>query len=120
MLTAWFHLNTKDFSAKQYVYTEFPHHNVYNSNKRQWKTCQRHHKIVSHMYSVNPKDEKRFFLRLLLLHVPGATNYDELKTVDGITMTTYKEACKARNLLEDDNAWHQALEEAALLKMPHQ
>ena len=41
-------------------------------------------------------DSEMFYLRLLLLHVSGATCYDGLKMVDG------DEACIKRHLLTDD------------------
>ena len=46
-----------------------------------------------------PRDHERFHLRLLLLHVPGATGYDDLKTVNGVVHNTFKEACVARGLI---------------------
>ena len=38
------------------------------------------------MVFVSPKDGERYFLRLLLTHVTGATSYDCLKTVNGVIL----------------------------------
>ena len=54
------------------------------------------------MYSVSPTDPEKFYLRLLLLHVPGATCYDDLKMVDGTLADSFREACIKRHLLTDD------------------
>ncbi|GBM66307.1 hypothetical protein AVEN_220069-1 [Araneus ventricosus] len=39
---------------------------------------------------------------MLLFHVPGVNSFEELRTYDGVTMDSFKEACRNRNLLEDD------------------
>ena len=47
------------------------------------------------MYSVSlASDIQRFCLRLLLLHVPGAISFEDLRTVHGITYPTIKEAAQ--------------------------
>lgn len=52
--------------------------------------------IDARMYTVSPKNEERFYLRILLLHVPGATNFEELKAYKGITYESFKDAAAAR------------------------
>jgi hypothetical protein len=49
---------------------------------------------------------------MLLNCVKGATSYEHLRTMDGTEHDTFKDACITMGLLEDDNEWHQALEEA--------
>ena len=44
--------------------------------------------------------------------VKGARGYNDLKTYNGITYGTFKEACAARGLLQDDNEWYAAFNEA--------
>lgn len=43
--------------------------------------------------------------------VKGATSYVDLQTYNGITYQTFKEACAARGLLNDDNEWYKTFEE---------
>lgn len=119
-LSAWFQLNEEDEDANQYFYTEIPNHYVFNSKTSRWQKRKRNEKSVQRMYSVSPKDEERFFLRLLLLHVPGAKSYEDLKTVNGIEASTFKEACLNLNLLESDKVWDDTLREASTYKMPRQ
>jgi hypothetical protein len=45
--------------------------------------------------------------------VCGATSFEDLHTVDGRVCATFKEACQAKGLLENDQEWAQALEEAS-------
>jgi len=47
----------------------------------------------------------RYYLRLLLTVVRGAKSFEDLRTVDGIQCETFKGACIALRLLEDDGQW---------------
>ncbi|ODM86919.1 ATP-dependent DNA helicase pif1 [Orchesella cincta] len=77
-------------------------------------------KVLPRMYAVSPRDTERFCLRLLLLHIRGATSYEDLRTVDGVCYETFKEAAIAKNLLDGDENWIKTLEEASLFQMPSQ
>ncbi|GBM80023.1 hypothetical protein AVEN_202536-1 [Araneus ventricosus] len=48
---------------------------------------------------------------MLLFHVPGAKSFEELRTYESVTMDPFKDACSARNLLEDDGEWRNCLRE---------
>ncbi|CAF1134951.1 unnamed protein product, partial [Didymodactylos carnosus] len=72
------------------------------------------------MYSVSFKDEERFYLRLLLLHVRGATSFESIRTFTGTVYPTFKEAASARGLLESDEEWDRCLHEASTYEMPKQ
>ena len=48
---------------------------------------------------------ERYYLRLLLTVVRGATSFQHLRTVDGLVHPTFKAACVALRLLEDDGEW---------------
>ncbi|PIA58920.1 hypothetical protein AQUCO_00400047v1 [Aquilegia coerulea] len=56
------------------------------------------------------------FRWLLLTVVKGPPSFESLYSVDGIKHKTYREACIARGLLEDDNEWDKCLEEAVIMK----
>ncbi|XP_065316121.1 uncharacterized protein LOC135924917 [Gordionus sp. m RMFG-2023] len=117
-LTAWFELNKTDLNARQYLYGEIPYHYVFTNYH--WKLRKKRLNVISRMYSVHPNSGERFFLRLLLLHVCGATSFDYLKTINGILMSTFKEAAIKRNLLSDDKEWESCLEEGSIYQMPSQ
>ncbi len=51
---------------------------------------------------------------MLLNCVKGATSYEHLWTLDGTKHDTFKNACITMGLLEEDNEWHQALEEVGI------
>ena len=119
-LTAWFQLNCSDPQARVLKYTEIPQQYVFNERAKKWQQRRARNPSIIRMYSVSPNDEERFFLRLLLLHVPGARNFKELRTVEGVEAPTFKDACKLLRLLEDDSMWDATLQEAEVSKMPNQ
>ncbi len=65
-------------------------------------------------YYAHLTSDEHYYLRMLLNYVKGATSYEHLRTVDGREHDTFKDACIAMGLLEDDNEWDQALEEAGV------
>ena len=68
--------------------------------------------ILSRMYLVNPKDRQRYFIRLLLLHVKGATSLENLLTVNCVIHPTFYEAAVAKYLVNEDEEWDRCLKEA--------
>ena len=76
-LTAWFKLNKSDLNANGLLYTEIPTHYIFNTSTRKWHRRKKGGaKIVSHIYAISPSDQELHYLRILLLHVAGATSYD--------------------------------------------
>ena len=117
-LLAWFKLNQDNPDANQYYYTEIPKYYVFQ--RTEWKRRQRGTRVVARMYTVGLHDYERFCLRLLLLHVPGATSFEHLRTVNGILYPTFKEAAIQLNLLSSDAEWEKCLDEAVVFLMPPQ
>ncbi|XP_037041776.1 uncharacterized protein LOC119078379 [Bradysia coprophila] len=118
-LTAWFTLNQNDGHAHQFLYTDIPYHYVYRNNM--WnQRRQGADKVIGRMYSVSPRDEERFCLRLLLLHTTGATGYDFLRSFNGVQHETFKATAIARQLLASDEEFDRFLAEAANAQMPYQ
>ncbi|XP_018358545.1 PREDICTED: uncharacterized protein LOC108758219 [Trachymyrmex cornetzi] len=70
------------------------------------------------MYSVSPSQIELFHLRILLLHVKGAKNFEELRTVNNEIHQIFTAACLALRLIEDDNEWYRAMNEAKVWMMP--
>ena len=68
------------------------------------------------MHFVQPSEGEWFYLRQLLLNVPGATSFEDLKTTHDPEEVhdTFKDACLARRLLHDNSEWSSCMMEAAL------
>lgn len=67
--------------------------------------------IVSRIYTVSPREGERYFLRLLLHHVTGATKFEDLRTVEDTEHPSFREACFHRGVLSDDTEWKKCLED---------
>ncbi|XP_065684585.1 uncharacterized protein LOC100202287 [Hydra vulgaris] len=119
-LTSWFKLNSKNEGANHYSYVDIPYHFVFDDKHCKWKVRQRGgNKVIVRMYKVSPTGEL-FFLRLLLLQAKGAKSWEDLRTVIGIVLETFREACVFNGLLQDDTEWQNTLSEAVLTRMPKQ
>lgn len=119
-LTAFFDLTTRDQRAKQLLYHEIPEHYCWDQSSKSWKTRTNKKNVLARMYSANPSEGERYYLRVLLCHMKGPTSFENLKLFNGVTYPTYKEAAIARGLLENDLEWRNCLNEASLSASPKQ
>lgn len=128
-LTAFFKLCQKDQFAQTLLYNEIM--SYYTWNAKQKIFCKRKKGIlinkefnirkadtIGRVYTIHPHNSECYFLRMLLHHIRGPKSFEDLKTIDGKLFPTYREACLELGLLENDNHWHLALQEASLTKMP--
>jgi hypothetical protein len=121
MLTAWFELNRTNLASRNLLYTEIPNQYVWKNDQRVWVERQRHqNNLLCRIYSISPRQGELFFLRVLLLHVRGAQSFEDLRSYNGVVYDTFKGACFARGLIEDDQLWLRTLEEAVTFQMPVQ
>jgi len=88
-LTEWFRINDKYPETRHLKYMNFTDHYVWNKNLKTW-TKRQEKESVGRMVFVSPNDGERYFLRLLLTHVSGATSFDFLKTVNDVKFGTFK------------------------------
>ena len=118
-LTAFFRANTNPVTAlvaKELTYQEFPQRFVYNEKDKKW-TIRKKGFALGRMYFIPPSaNDERFYLRMLLTVAKGPTSYEDLRTFNRITYTTFREACLARGLLQDDGEWRQCLLEASSMQ----
>jgi hypothetical protein len=112
MLTEWFKTNQEPEVAQSLTFDQFPQQWVWNWTLKQWIMRKRSFAIGRMYY--DPTSGERYYLRMLLNCVKGATSYEHLRTVDGRNHDTFKDACIAMGLLAYDNEWDQALEEASV------
>ena len=106
-------------NLKEILYEDFPSYFVWNNKDHFWSRHQRWHQL-GRLVAVHPSTDngELFCLRCLLKHVPGATLFKNLRTINGILYPTYCAACIALELLEDDLIWKKTLEEATLWARP--
>jgi hypothetical protein len=107
-------------SAFELLYHEFPKFYVWEKNDWKRRANGKKEKTVGRMYSAHPTDMERFCLRLLLTAVRGPESFGDLRTFDGVTYDTFKQACFARGLLESDAEYYKVMDEAVSFQSPRQ
>lgn len=126
MLIDYFALNLRDNEAKKYLYTEIPHYYTFKKEKingrniSHWIKRSNYYNCIDRMYSISPTQIELFHLRLLLLTIKGATSFTDLRTVNGKIYSTFTETCLTLGLIEDDDEWKRAMNEAVGWMMPRQ
>lgn len=85
---------------------------------KKWKRRESNVKVIDRIYTVQPTEGERFFLRILLNHIKGPTSFDDLLTVDGVRNQTFKEVAKKLGFLKNDDNIRACLAEASITKMP--
>ncbi|KAH7818405.1 putative ATP-dependent DNA helicase PIF1 [Monocercomonoides exilis] len=106
--------------SRSLTYSEVGSKFIFDKKTHSWKYRSYKSKIVTRLYTVSPRDQERYYLRLLLLNVKGPTSYEYLKTYDNHIHNTFKEAAASRGLLSEDFNWDQCLEEVASVGSPNQ
>ncbi|XP_013624774.1 PREDICTED: uncharacterized protein LOC106330933 [Brassica oleracea var. oleracea] len=110
---AWMEANKIYPEAKNLTYADFPSYFVWHLKTRMWKPRRRGFAIGRITY-VPPSLGEVYYLRVLLNIVKGPTSFEEIKTVDGFIHETFKDACYALGLLDDDKEYIEAIKEANL------
>ncbi|KAG7980350.1 hypothetical protein I3843_05G178700 [Carya illinoinensis] len=75
--------------------------------------------VIGQIVSANLIEGERYYLRILLNHIRGPKSFEDLKTVNGIVVPTFREAANLHGLLNKDNSLEECLEEACLYQMPN-
>lgn len=131
-LTEWFAINAKELQeplpvptitgadgelqprACELFYDDFPRYYSWNKSTKRWSRRVKRQDKIGRPYYANPAEGERYYLRRLLFYVKGPTCFEDVRTYEGTVHETFKAACKARGLLDDDAEWDECLNEAAL------
>ncbi|XP_021974543.1 uncharacterized protein LOC110869610 [Helianthus annuus] len=112
MFLKWFELNQRDEEACKLTYVEFPSKFVWNVKDRCWQIRKRY-KTVGRIHSVSVASGEPYYLRILLNKVRGPKSFEDIRTVNGELFPTFKDACYAMGILDDDNEYVEAIKEAS-------
>ncbi|XP_076041929.1 uncharacterized protein LOC143025805 [Oratosquilla oratoria] len=106
-LTAFFKLCAKydeKFVSTLY-YHQMPQHFCFDKAHSVWRERKGNTFSLGRIRAVSTKTVELFYLRLLLTHKAGPTSFEDLRTVEGVTYPSYREAVKALGLLSDEETW---------------
>jgi hypothetical protein len=117
-LTEYFKMNQVDPEARKLLYKEFPEHYRWITGQNVWQKRKIKRGQVGRVVYAHPAEVERYYLRVLLNHVRGATSFEDLRTVSGTTYSTFREACEKRGLVETDKSHDDCLNEAFTFQMP--
>ncbi|POS82056.1 hypothetical protein EPUL_006812, partial [Erysiphe pulchra] len=113
-LLAFFKSNRSSELGKRLLYQDYPKFFVYDKKTKphSWKERKRG-TAIGRLIFLNPCHGDVYYLRLLLTKIRGPTSYEDLYTHNGVRYLTFKEACAARNFLENDGEWDDCFAEAS-------
>jgi hypothetical protein len=95
-LTAFFALCHKDAFAKTLLYSALPTYHTWNASRESFQRRKRRKRVdgqpgifketmIGRLYTMHPNQDECFFLRMLLVNVPGPTSVQQLRIVNGVT-----------------------------------
>ncbi|XP_019183055.1 PREDICTED: uncharacterized protein LOC109178014 [Ipomoea nil] len=89
-----------------------PHCFVWKRKEREWQPRRRGF-AIGRMFYVPPGTGEIFYLRCLLNLVRGPISFEEIRNVDGIQYSCFRDACYARGLICDEKEYVDAILEAS-------
>ncbi|XP_071941099.1 uncharacterized protein [Antedon mediterranea] len=130
MLTAFFTLCQTDDFAQSLLYVEVPQYYTWHNKAKKWNRRKQgvpsesspgvfRSPCLGRVYTISPKQRKCYYMRLLLHEKRGPKSYKDLKTFNEVEFDTYHATCLAMGLIDNDQHYHRALEEAALANTGH-
>lgn len=75
---------------------------------------------IGSLHTVHPNQDELFFLRMLMVNMPGPTSFQKLRIVNGVTHITFRGARQALELLENDRHWDVCINDACNTSHPNQ
>jgi len=118
MFMAWLTLNKNNAvgkngkRARELLYSQIPAYFTWDGKNKQWVKRIRGFSLGRINY-VCRKMEAEYYLRVLLNIVKGPMSYEDIKTFNGVVYPSFKEACFARGILDDDQVYIDGLHEAS-------
>ncbi|KAG7537158.1 Helitron helicase-like domain [Arabidopsis suecica] len=125
MFTEWMEMNKHCKEARGLTYVEFPKYFVWDADNKAWHRRRRGQnstaiRTIGRIVNIHPNADELYYLRILVNVVIGPTSYEDILTVGDEKRKSFKEACRARGILDNDLEWHKVLDESTQWATPHQ
>ncbi|XP_075103802.1 uncharacterized protein LOC142161721 [Nicotiana tabacum] len=118
MFLSWFETNKTLPEARELTYVEFPLKFVWKKQLKIWEKRRTFVFSIGRNFFVPPGTGELYYLRLLLNVIKGPKSYDDLKRINNHNHLTFRDACYALGLLDDDKEYVHAIKEASNWGMP--
>ncbi|XP_019188939.1 PREDICTED: uncharacterized protein LOC109183302 [Ipomoea nil] len=118
MFNAWFVANQNFKEASLLTYIEMPTKFVWKKDIREWHPRKKGFSI-GRIFYVPPASGEIYYLRCLLNIVRGPKGFQDIRTVNGVEYLTFRDACYAHGLLDDDKEYIDAINEARYWSTAH-
>ncbi|KAH0757108.1 hypothetical protein KY290_020601 [Solanum tuberosum] len=112
MFLRWLEANKEFPEARHLTYAEFPLKFVWKQQSKRWEKRKTSAFSIGRIFFVPPGSGEQYYLRLLLNVVKGPTSYEEIRRINDIYHETFRDACYALGLLDDDKEYVDAIVEA--------
>ncbi|XP_075481272.1 uncharacterized protein LOC142521983 [Primulina tabacum] len=112
MFLAWMEANKKYPEVRELTYAELPMKFVWKQETREFVPQKQRFSIGRIVY-VPPGCGEMYYLRCLLNVNRGATCYDDINFVNGVKHRSFRDACYALGLLNDDKEYIDGIIEAS-------
>ncbi|XP_057755480.1 uncharacterized protein LOC130974635 [Arachis stenosperma] len=112
MFLGWFQANKDYAEARALTYAELPTKFIWKPDERVWLP-RKSHFVIGRIFYVPPGFGESYYMQLLLNFVRGLTSYEDIRTIDGVLYSTFKDACYACGLLDDDKEYIDAIMEVS-------
>ncbi|XP_024963105.1 uncharacterized protein LOC112503276 [Cynara cardunculus var. scolymus] len=113
MFLTWMNCNQIYQEARELTYVEIPTKFVWKLEERRWDRRKKGFSI-GRIHLVSPTLGEAYYLRILLNKVKGPKSFQDIRTVNGNIFLTFRDACYALGILDDDKEYIDAIEEANL------
>ncbi|KAJ1703901.1 hypothetical protein LUZ63_003680 [Rhynchospora breviuscula] len=113
-LTAWFELNAIDPFAHSLTYSQVTKYYTWHEDEKVWRYRLQGDRLAR-MHFVHPTAGDVYYVRMLLNYVHGASSFQHLRTSNGVLYPTFKEACNALGLLNNNTEWVATMQDAAAM-----
>jgi hypothetical protein len=114
MFLGWMDANKKYAEGRSLTYTKFPSMFTYDSDSRTWH-LRRRGGSIGRLTFIPPSNRELYYMRVLLNVQVGCTSFEDIRTVNGHIHDTYREACGALRLLDDDGEFIDVISEVSIL-----
>ncbi|XP_070026692.1 uncharacterized protein [Nicotiana sylvestris] len=112
MFLSWFETNKTSSEARELTYAEFPLKFVWKPKLKRWEKRKTFAFSIGRIFFVPPGTGELYYLRLLLNVIKGPKCYEDLKRINNHDHNTFREACFALGLIDDDKEYVDCIKKA--------